>query len=76
MAEKQADLVPETIDADDLAAQLERSRALQEEARAKSARADQTVSEMTSVLRRIAEAMDRNPTNWDDLFRSSRRERA
>ncbi len=53
---------------EDVQRQLEESKAIREDAESKHVRAEQTAGEMSKVLRRIAEAMDRNPKSWDDLF--------
>ena len=54
--------------ADDVRQQLAESLQLRQEAENKAIRADRSASEMARVLRRIAEAMDRNPNSWDELF--------
>jgi uncharacterized membrane protein len=53
---------------EDLDAQLAESRKLREHATQVTERADKTASEMSSVLRRLALALDRNPQTWDALF--------
>lgn len=53
---------------EDLDAQLRESKQLQEEAQKRVERVDEKVSEMTRMLRRIANAIDRNPDSWDKLF--------
>lgn len=60
--------------AEEVAEQLRRSLALREEAEAKHEKAEETATEMSRVLRRIASAIDRNPQSWDALF-VERRER-
>lgn len=67
---------PDDETPDTLTRQLEHSRHLRQEAERTMERAEETTGEMAGVLRRIAEAMDRNPRSWDELFRSNRRERA
>jgi len=54
--------------AEEVAAALRRSLALREEAEARHERAEETAGEMSRVLKRIAEAIDRNPQSWDALF--------
>lgn len=57
---------------EDVHIQLAESQELRKAAEEKVVRAEQTAGEMSRVLRRIAEAMDRNPQTWDDLFRERR----
>lgn len=59
---------PEPVTAEEVAAALEQSRRLRQEAEVKVEEAEKTVGEMSRVLRRIAAAMERNPRSWDELF--------
>lgn len=62
------DVTPRPLADEELEEQLVESRKLRKEAEVKVKRADQTASEMSTVLKRIADAMDRNPQSWDALF--------
>jgi type II secretory pathway component PulF len=52
----------------ELTEQLAHSKRVQEEALGKIVKVDEQVGEMAKILRKIASAMDRNPTSWDELF--------
>jgi len=41
---------------------------VRDEVEVKRQRAEETAGEMSRILRRIAEAIDRNPQSWDSLF--------
>jgi hypothetical protein len=53
--------------------QLAESAEIRGDAEVKRQRAEETASEMSRILRRLAEAIDRNPQSWDALL--GRRER-
>jgi len=56
--------------------QLAVSSQLRAEAEVKIVRAERSASEMAGMLRRLAEAIDRNPTSWDELFAKQRPEKS
>jgi hypothetical protein len=64
---------PKPLADEELEAQLTTSRKLREEADVVVKRAEETASDMSRILRRIASAMDRNPQSWDALFNGGRR---
>ena len=53
---------------------LQISQRVRDEAEPKIERAEVPASEVSGLLRRLSEAMDRNPRSWDDLFTGKRRE--
>jgi hypothetical protein len=63
-----SDETPRPLADEELEAQLVESRNLRREAEVKVKRAEETVVDMSRILRRIAAAMDRNPQTWDSLF--------
>jgi hypothetical protein len=68
-----SDETPRPLADEELEAQLVESRNLRKEAEGKVKRAEETAVDMSRILRRIAEAMDRNPQSWDALFLDKRR---
>jgi hypothetical protein len=48
--------------------QLRESRKVREEAHVKIQQAEETATIMSKALRRITEAIDKNPQGWDSLF--------
>jgi hypothetical protein len=68
-----SDKTPNPLADEELEAQLVESRKLREQANVKVKRAEETAVDMSRILRRIAEAMDRNPQSWDALFLDKQR---
>lgn len=64
---------PKTPTSEEVAAQLEASFHVKREGEIKAVRAEETAGDMSRILKRIAEAMDRNPTSWDALFTERKR---
>lgn len=68
------DVPPDPADAttitvtEEVRTQIDESRILRKDANEKVAKAEESVSEMTNILRRIAQVIDSNPHTWDDLF--------
>ena len=60
--------IPEGPSSTEVADQLQHSRSVRDEVEVKRQRAEETAGEMSRILRRIAEAIDRNPQSWDSLF--------
>lgn len=57
---------------DEVSSILADSQKKRDEAHQVVQRADDTAADMSRILRRIAKAMDSNPTSWDTLFRGTK----
>lgn len=60
---------------EDVSAVLSEAKQARKTAEQSAQRAETQVQAAVGVLRRIAEALERNPTTWDDLLGADRRER-